>query len=99
MLRLLLLLFGSLRAALHSRADLVIENLALRQQLAVLAHTGRRGRVRGRDRMAVLLSAGDGGGGARGPSAHPPHAPTPPTFTPPLPPPPPRPPPHSPHPA
>jgi len=41
MLRLVLLLFGSFRAALHSRADLVIENLALRQQLAVLAHTGR----------------------------------------------------------
>src|SRR5258708_18440504 len=37
MLRLVLLLFGSFRAALHSRADLVIENLALRQQLAVLA--------------------------------------------------------------
>ena len=40
MLGLVLLLFG-LRAALHSRADLVIENLALRQQLAVLAHPGR----------------------------------------------------------
>ncbi len=51
MLRLVLLLFGSFRAALHSRADLVIENLALRQQLAVLAHTGRRGRVTGADRL------------------------------------------------
>ena len=50
MLGLVLLLFG-LRAALHSRADLVIENLALRQQLAVLAHTGRRGRVTGADRL------------------------------------------------
>ncbi len=39
MLSLVLLLFGSFRAALHSRADLVIENLALRQPLAVLAHT------------------------------------------------------------
>src|SRR2546427_11443448 len=51
MLRLVLLLFGSFRAARHSRADLVIENLALRQQLAVLAHTGRRGRVTGADRL------------------------------------------------
>src|SRR6266404_5918432 len=51
MLRLVLLLFGSFRAALHSRADLVIENLALRQQLAVLAHTGRRGRVTGAARL------------------------------------------------
>jgi transposase InsO family protein len=51
MLRLVLLLFGSFRAALHSRADLVIENLALRQQLAVLAHTGRRGRVTDADRL------------------------------------------------
>src|SRR5437016_10089214 len=51
MLGLVLLLFGSFRAALHSRADLVIENLALRQQLAVLAHTGRRGRVTGADRL------------------------------------------------
>ena len=33
------------------RADLVIENLALRQQLAVLAHTGRRGRVTGANRL------------------------------------------------
>src|SRR5229473_867618 len=43
MLRFVLVLFASLRAALYSRTDLVIENLALRQQLAVLAHTGRRG--------------------------------------------------------
>src|SRR5438093_4891289 len=50
MLGLVLLLFG-LRAALHSRADLVIENLALRQQLAVLAHPGRRGSVTGADRL------------------------------------------------
>ena len=51
MLRLVLLLFGSFRAALHSRADLVIENLGLQQQLAVLADTGRRGRVTGADRL------------------------------------------------
>jgi len=52
MLRLVLLLFDSVRAALNSRADLVIENLALRQQLAVLvAHSGRRGRITGADRL------------------------------------------------
>src|SRR6266478_7851961 len=51
MLRLVLLLFGSFRAALHSRADLVSENLALRQQVDVLAHTGRHGRVTGADRL------------------------------------------------
>jgi len=51
MLGLVLLLFDSFRAALRSRADLVIENLALRQQLAVLAHTDRGGRVTGADRL------------------------------------------------
>jgi hypothetical protein len=51
MLRFVLVLFASLRAALYSRTDLVIENLALRQQLAVLAHTGRRGRLTGADRL------------------------------------------------
>lgn len=50
-LRFVLVLFASLRAALYSRTDLVIENLALRQQLAVLAHTGRRGRLTGADRL------------------------------------------------
>ena len=51
MLRFVLLLFAALRAALYSRTDLVFENLALRQQLAVLAHSGRRGRVTGADRL------------------------------------------------
>ncbi len=51
MLRFVLVLFAALRAALYSRTDLVIENLALRQQLAVLAHTGRRGRLTGADRL------------------------------------------------
>jgi hypothetical protein len=51
MLRFVLVLFASLRAALYSRTDLVIEDLALRQQLAVLAHTGRRGRLTGADRL------------------------------------------------
>jgi putative transposase len=37
MLRLLVALLPTLRAALRSRRDLVIENLALRQQLATLA--------------------------------------------------------------
>lgn len=51
MLRFVLVLFASLRAALYSRTDLVIENLALRQQLTVLAHTGRRGLLTGTDRL------------------------------------------------
>src|ERR1700682_6500672 len=55
MLRLVLVLFASFRAALYSRTDLVIENLALRQQLAVLAHTGRRGRLTGADRLFWVM--------------------------------------------
>src|SRR5260370_17285364 len=51
MLRFVLVLFAAFRAALYSRTDLVIENLALRQQLAVVAHTGRRGRLTGADRL------------------------------------------------
>ena len=55
MLRFVLVLFAALRAALYSRTDLVIENLALRQQLAVLAHTGRRGRLAGADRLFWVM--------------------------------------------
>jgi hypothetical protein len=35
-------LLGSLRSALRGRGDLVLENLALRQQLAVLHHRSKR---------------------------------------------------------
>jgi hypothetical protein len=47
------------------RADLLLENLALRQQLAVLVHSGRRPRIDGADRVFwMILSRG---GGRRGP--------------------------------
>jgi hypothetical protein len=42
MVRLLLVLFRGLRSALRSHADLMLENLALRQQLAAGAHSGVR---------------------------------------------------------
>ena len=48
--RLLLLMVDALRAACRGRADLVLENMALRQQLAVLLRTGRRPRLSTADR-------------------------------------------------
>ena len=45
MLHLLLPLLGALRSAFRNRGDLVIENLALRQQLAAFVSSGRRPRV------------------------------------------------------
>jgi hypothetical protein len=45
MIRLVLLLVGALRALLRRRSDLVLENLALRQQVAVLAARGGRPRI------------------------------------------------------
>ena len=54
MLRLLMALLPTLRSALRSRRDLVVENLALRQQLATLA--GRRHPViRPADRLFWIL--------------------------------------------
>jgi putative transposase len=47
---LLLVLLASLRSAVRSRSDLVLENLALRQQLAVLARRRPRPRVDDADR-------------------------------------------------
>src|SRR6266511_3322661 len=44
MARLVLLLLGVVRALMRPRSDLLLENLALRQQLAVLVHSGRRDR-------------------------------------------------------
>ena len=35
-------LLGSLRSALRTRADLALENIALRQQLALLAQRSKR---------------------------------------------------------
>jgi len=42
---LLLALLGILRAALKARTDFVLENLALRQQLALLRRRSKRPRV------------------------------------------------------
>ena len=51
MLTYLLLLCSALRAALSSRQHLVLENLALRQQLAVLSRQSRRPRLAPSDRL------------------------------------------------
>src|SRR2546428_146908 len=50
MARLVLLLIYAIRAAVRSRSELVLENLALRQQVAVLARSGKRSRIAGVDR-------------------------------------------------
>jgi len=50
MVRLLALMLGVVRAALLRRSELVLENLALRQQVAVLARRERRPRISGADR-------------------------------------------------
>lgn len=51
MIRLALLLLGVLSSAFRSRADLLIENLALRQQLSVVASSNRRRRITAADRL------------------------------------------------
>ena len=51
MLRLALLLASAVRSAFRSRADLTIENLALRQQLAVFASSCRRRQITAVDRL------------------------------------------------
>jgi hypothetical protein len=51
MVRLLLVPFRGLRSALRSHADLMLENLARRQELAAFAHSGRRPRIRATDRL------------------------------------------------
>ncbi len=47
----LTVLLYSLRALGRSRSDLILENLALRQQLAVLTRTRRRARLEPEDRI------------------------------------------------
>ena len=69
-LRLVLsVLFHSLRALGRSHSDLVLENIALRQQLAVYSQTKRKPRLRQSERVnlsftpaerAALESAADG---------------------------------------
>ena len=44
-------LFGALGSALRTRGDLVLENLALRQQLAIFKHRGPRLRLTHPDRL------------------------------------------------
>ncbi len=45
------LLFGLLRRSMRARRDLLVENLVLRQQLAVYARQPRRARLRNEDRL------------------------------------------------
>jgi hypothetical protein len=51
MLKWLGILFGTPRSVVARRGDLVLENLALRQQLAVLKHANPRPRLTGGDRF------------------------------------------------
>src|SRR5450631_2116957 len=48
-------LVGSLRSAFRTRAELALENLALRQQLANLRHTSGRPRIRMADRAFWIV--------------------------------------------
>jgi hypothetical protein len=54
MIRLLLLLLDLARALVRRPSDLVLENLALRQQVAVLGASGRRPRITTVDRWFWL---------------------------------------------
>jgi hypothetical protein len=51
MLRFGLLLVAAVRAAFLARTELVVENLALRHQLSIFVHCGRRPRVGVADRV------------------------------------------------
>ena len=55
MLRLLRLPFGLLVRSVRSREDLLLENLALRQQLAVLARKQRKPKISATDRLFWVL--------------------------------------------
>src|SRR5260370_41395724 len=54
MIRSFLLAIGVLRAVFLSQADLALENLALRQQLAAFARNGQRPRMVAADRLFWL---------------------------------------------
>ncbi len=54
MIRGFLLAIDALRAVFLSQADLVLENLALRQQLAAFARNGQRPRIVAADRLFRL---------------------------------------------
>ncbi len=51
MIRVVVLLLGAIRSAFRSHAEFALENLALRQQLAAFAHSGRRPRILATDRL------------------------------------------------
>jgi hypothetical protein len=55
MLRLAQLLLGVVRSLFLRRADLLLENLALRQQLALFVQRGRRPRIDGADRIFWII--------------------------------------------
>lgn len=55
MLRLASVLPRSLGAVFRTRRDLLLENLALRQQLAALEARGRRPRLRAGDRLLWVM--------------------------------------------
>jgi transposase InsO family protein len=55
MARLVLLLLEVVRALMRPRSDLVLENLALRQQLAVMVRSGRRPRITIADRWFWVM--------------------------------------------
>jgi hypothetical protein len=57
-LELLVAILGAVRAALRSRAGLVVENLALRQQLAVLRRKTKRPRLLPVDRAFWIVLSG-----------------------------------------
>ena len=50
------LLLTGLRSAFRSQRDLALENLALRQQLAVLRRTCKRPRLHNKDRLFWILA-------------------------------------------
>ena len=56
MIRLLRLFLGSLLRLVYSRSDLLLENLALRQQLAVLKSRNRRPRLAAPDRLFWVVA-------------------------------------------
>src|SRR5262245_22470106 len=57
MVEVISLLLATLRAMLRTQGDLVVENLLLRHQLAVLTRsTRKRPRLRGRDKALWLLA-------------------------------------------
>ncbi len=57
MLTWILVLFGTARASVRSRIQLALENLALRQQLAMFRHSVKRPRVTFGDRLFWILYA------------------------------------------